>query len=36
MKYNGIISNDIEETIQFCRVVGVIPQKYYVQTHKNQ
>ena len=31
INYNGIISNDIEENIQFYRVVRVIPPpKYYV------
>ena len=30
IKYNGIIRNDIEENIQFYRVVRVIPPpKYY-------
>ena len=30
IKYNGNISNDIEENNQFYRVVRVIPPKYYV------
>ena len=36
IKNNGIIRNDIEETIQFYRVVRVIPPKCYVQIYKNQ
>ena len=35
-KDNGIIRNDIEESITFYRVVRVIPPKYYVQIYKNQ
>ena len=36
IKYNGIISNDIEENFQFYRVIRVTAQKYYVQIYKNQ
>ena len=36
IKYNGIIRNDIEENIEFYRVVRVIPPKYYVYIYKNQ
>ena len=35
IKYNGIIRNDIEENIEFYRVVRVIPKKYYVKIYKN-
>ena len=35
IKYNGIISNDIQENIQFYRAVRVIPPKYDVQIYKN-
>ena len=34
IKYDGIIINDIEESIKFYRVVRVIPPKYYVQIYK--
>ena len=36
IRNNGIISNDIEENIQFYRVVRVISPKYYVQIYKNK
>ena len=36
IKYKGIIRNDIEENIQFYRVVRVIPPKCYVKMYENQ
>ena len=36
IKYNDIISDDIEENIKFYRVVRVIPPNFYVQIYKNQ